>query len=429
MIFGRELDMTNDSHRFTPTHDILPSGDDPRDPLVARRLLEKGYLTLHEGKTFHQYDDHWGERPRYLVHVDQLADKPAWREAARYYRLAFRDIASSTNERTVIFGCLQPGQLFGNTAPCERNPQQRAAADSLVLSAIANVHTFDWTLRQKSAAHVNLFILNGCPVPALSSKARILLSHSALRLTCNHEGYDALWQEQLGNAWREPTLKHTWPVLSGDDARWAVRAAIDAVVADAYGLIRSQYEHVLSSFSHRSYPGAPELCLAAFDDLKSIGLDAFAKKHDPYWEVPLNESLPRPVIDLPGAAASVPAEASGKPYVGKGGQLELFPPDFGPLFQQSAAAATAEKARKRQRPQVAAQPRIMVPAATTDGTFEKIVALLRGQEVITSRDVQAMTGLNAAEAKPHLERLVSEGHALKEGERRGTRYKKSTHDG
>ena len=78
-----------------------------------------------------------------------------------------------------------------------------------------------------------------------------------------------------------------------------VRAAIDAVVADAYGLSREQYAHVLSTFSHKSYPKAPALCLAKFDELKRIGLDAFTKKYDPYWDVPLNESLPKPVIELP----------------------------------------------------------------------------------------------------------------------------------
>jgi len=154
-------------------------------------------------------------------------------------------------------------------------------------------------LRTKVQATVNLFILNGCPVPNLTAAQEEILSHSALRLSCNHEGYGPLWQEQLGDAWREPTPKQTWPVLAGDDVRWPVRAAIDAVVADAYGLDRDQYRHVLSSFSHKSYPKAPELCLAAFDELKQIGLDAFCKKHDPYWDIPLVTTLPKPVIDLP----------------------------------------------------------------------------------------------------------------------------------
>jgi hypothetical protein len=82
--------------------------------------------------------------------------------------------------------------------------------------------------------------------------------------------------------------------------RWAVRATIDTVVADEYGLSRKQYAHVLSTLKHTSCPKAPELCLARFDELKSIGLDAFTKKHDPYWDIPLNENLPQPVIALPG---------------------------------------------------------------------------------------------------------------------------------
>jgi hypothetical protein len=118
-------------------------------------------------------------------------------------------------------------------------------------------------------------------------------AHAALRLTCNHSGYEPLWREQVGDAWREEGKEpFSWPVLAGDDERWEVRAAIDAVVADAYGLSRDQYEHVLSTFSQKSYPKAPQLCLAKFDELKKIGLDAFTRKYDPYHDIPLNENLP-----------------------------------------------------------------------------------------------------------------------------------------
>ena len=84
---------------------------------------------------------------------------------------------------------------------------------------------------------------------------------------------------------------------------WQLHA--DAVVADAYGLSRDQYAHVLSTFSHASYRKAPELCLARFDELKQLGLDKFTRKYDPYWDIPLNENLPQPVIDLP-----LPGEAT-----------------------------------------------------------------------------------------------------------------------
>jgi hypothetical protein len=168
------------------------------------------------------------------------------------------------------------------------------------------------------------------------------VAHSAIRLTCNHAGYAPLWVDQLGDEWGEPKPKHTWPVLEGDDERWAIRAAIDAVVADAYGLTREQYAHVLSTFNHKSYLKAPALCLACFDELKSIGLAAFTKKHDPYWDIPINESLPKPVIDLPimtDGGVQVPGEPAqpgkrrgrrAKPSVGRQG-----PTDYGPLFGDS----------------------------------------------------------------------------------------------
>jgi len=60
-----------------------------------------------------------------------------------------------------------------------------------------------------------------------------------------------------------------------------------------YGLSCDQYTHVLSSFSHKSYPKAPEVCLAAFDELHAIGLEAFCRKHDPYWDTPPTRSCRR----------------------------------------------------------------------------------------------------------------------------------------
>jgi len=158
------------------------------------------------------------------------------------------------------------------------------------------------------------------------------LSHAALRLTCNHEGYAALWRDQVGEEWRESSARHSWPVLGSDDERWGVRAAIDAVVAEAYGLSREQYLHVLGSFSHKSYPAAPERCLAAFDELMEMGLEAFSRKHDPYWDVPLNMNLPKPAIDLPLPGGKDDSLLTGKASK-KGKQRPKAPLDNGPLFR------------------------------------------------------------------------------------------------
>jgi hypothetical protein len=328
---GRELHMTDDAWRFSPTIDILHDREDPRDYDVSVRLAEMGYLVLHEGKTFWHYEDHWEERPRYLVPLTNLRDKPGWCRSARYYRLAFRDIASATNERTVVFELLPPSCVVGNTAPTERDISLRSNSAALLLMSLANTFPFDWTIRVKAASHVNLFILGGGVLPKVTETVRRFAAHSALRLTCNHAGYAPLWKEQFGDTWREAGKNPlTWPVLA-DDERWAVRASIDAVVASAYGLSRDQYAHVLSTFSHASYRRAPELCLARFDELKQIGLEAFTKKHDPYWDIPLNDNLPQPVIDVPipeadvaqatlGAALFDTGEASRTPRKRKRGQ-------------------------------------------------------------------------------------------------------------
>lgn len=272
---------------------------------------------VHEGKTFWQFTDQGDTSIRYSSPSQDLLQRESYQKSLAHYRLAFRKVAGATNERTCVFAVLPPGFAFCESACVDTTPHEHDNRKSLITCAIANSYPFDWATRLKVGSNVNFFILATTPTPALGLHCEPFLIHSALRLTCNHEGYAPLWTEQLGaDTWREPAPKHTWPVLAGDDARWKVRAAIDAVVADAYGLSRDQYAHVLSSFSHKSYPTAPALCLAAFDELKAKGLEAFTTENDPYWDVPLNESLPKPVIELPipgQTAAAAPKESATEP--------------------------------------------------------------------------------------------------------------------
>ncbi len=242
---GRDLHMTGDAGIF------LPPG--------------AGDLVLHEGKTFHQYADARDTVPRYSVDAGSV--RPAIAEAAQYYRLAFRDIAQATNERTMIACIAPPGTVFGHTATVEKAPWARADADALVLCAVFNAFPFDWLVRQKASTHLSLYILDALPVPALDDTQRRFLAHAALRLSCTHAGYAALWREQIGGGRVQP------------ESRWHLRARTDAMIADAYGLDRAGYQHVLASFSHRGWPGAPELCLAAFDTLKRTGIRVFCQQY------------------------------------------------------------------------------------------------------------------------------------------------------
>jgi hypothetical protein len=220
-------------------------------------------------------------------------------EASRYYRAACREIARSTDERTAIANILPPGVVCGHTISVERKPMQRTNATALAVVATMNSFSFDWVLRQRVGVHVSIYILADSPLPKLSERAEAFLAHGCLRLCCNHAGFAPLWRDQLDSAWSETAPEPTWPALSAEPDRWRLRAAMDAVVARSYGLSSTEYERVLGSFSHKSFPAARDLCLAAFDELARIGLAAFCRQHDPYWNVPLVTAPARPIVDLP----------------------------------------------------------------------------------------------------------------------------------
>lgn len=298
--FLREFDMTNDSWRFVERRSISDIPGDARLPHIARKIQNQQFLILYEGKTFHQFNDIWGNEPNYLVPLKKLIpDKIQTIINAQYYRASYRAVASSTNERTIIFSLLPSGMVFGNSAPVETNIK-RPSYVILYLIGFANSFPFDWIARQMVGANVNQFILYRIPI-VVRKKDMIFISHLCLRLISNHIGYENIWHEQLGNTWRESNKKpFNWPVLETEEERWNVRSAIDVVVADTYGLNREQYEHILKSFDRASGPNPyTGVCLEKYDELKKIGIEKFTKKYDPYWDIPLNEELPKPVIEIP----------------------------------------------------------------------------------------------------------------------------------
>ncbi len=292
-------------------------------------------IPLLDGKNAHQFTDQTEHQVGDVGQLERLTTSAHWALSLRHFRVAFRYVAASTNERTLIAALLPALVGFTNGLVGETAPEDRPSFKALATLALLNSCSFDFQVRQQAGTHVNRYVLAPLGVPEQNG-IHLFLAHSALRLTCNHAGYAPLWREQLGEAWREAGAAFTWPVLSGDDCRWAVRAAIDAVAAHAYGLTRDQYAHVLSTFSHSSYKDAPRQCLAAFDELQSIGLEAFTRKHDPYWDIPLNENLPQPVIDLPipqpiTLKEDAPAYRHGELF---DFQTTSAPPGSGALFNE-----------------------------------------------------------------------------------------------
>jgi hypothetical protein len=298
IFLSREIHMTDDAGTFVPAQ--------------AGRC--KRLCLLHEGKTIHQFTDRWLTPPRYAIRLTDLARKPHSLYGMRFFRAACREIAGATNERTAIAAMLPPGTVCGHTISVERRPGHRPNATALGMVALINSFAFDWLLRQRAAAHVSLYLLQDLPVPGLGDKPACCLAHAALRLCCNHAGFAPLWREQLGDAWREDSPRPRWPVIASATDRWLLRAVIDAIVAHAYGLRHKHYERILASFSHKSFPDASAMCMAAFDELSGLGMARFCRQHDPYFDIPLVSAPAKPAIELPGSCQS--RDRLGPPLAG-----------------------------------------------------------------------------------------------------------------
>ncbi len=258
-------------------------------------------IPMHSGKAMYQYSDYWNTPITVAPTKETIILEHRWRESIMYYRIAYRRIAASTNERTMIVAIITPGVICEQTLVVEITPKNRPNTYICLACGLMNSFVFDWLVRKNITTGVSDYLLSHIRIPKITKKLEIFISHGVIRLSCNHSGFLALWHEQLGNNWREPNKKtFTWPVLETEEERWNVRSAIDAVVADAYGLNREQYENILKSFDRASgqnpYTG---ICLEKYDELKKIGLEKYTRKYDPYWDIPLNEELPKPVIEIP----------------------------------------------------------------------------------------------------------------------------------
>lgn len=219
--FTREFDMTNDRKLFNTAGRGLP---------------------LYEGKMFYQFDAFYSD-PQFWVEeasgVERLQNKTG--NAYLRPRLAFRDIAAATNERTLISAVLPPGVFVGNTGIVETQVQD---GTMLFLLAILNSYCLDFLIRYKVSFHVNMFYAYQLPIPRLLPRNPYFdaIVPRAARLTCTRAEFADLWREVMGSAWDE-SCGATNPA-----ERQRLRDEIDALVAHLYGLSRADFDHILGTF-------------------------------------------------------------------------------------------------------------------------------------------------------------------------------------
>ncbi|MGN8852064.1 Eco57I restriction-modification methylase domain-containing protein [Anaerobiospirillum succiniciproducens] len=201
--------------------------------------------------------------------------------------LGFRDVASPTNERTLITSVVNASFAFSNKLPLvllNKNDTRLAAC----LMANLNSLVTDYLVRIKApSSNVNFFILKQTPIlppDTYSEKEIDFIASRVAKLTRNHDSINKVWLTDYPE----------YP-FGTDESRLEIRAELDALYAKKYGLTRDELDFVLDPSEAESpdYPSETfpvlkreeinlygefrtrRLVLEAFDKLEKYGLEGF----------------------------------------------------------------------------------------------------------------------------------------------------------
>ncbi|MHB1813011.1 MAG: Eco57I restriction-modification methylase domain-containing protein [Thermoplasmataceae archaeon] len=232
----RELDETNDKDIFLETSEGL---------------------ILYEGKMIYQYQNNFGENTYWVnekIGRERLTGRSINRitnklgpllsnnikeiiknsienhEIKMDYeteRLVFRDVASSTNERTLISTVVPPRVFLANTLVYlepfefeqvgEKVSQTPVKHNILYIEALFNSFVLDYYVRQRVTSHLNFFFVYELPVPEVDQELESTIVYIAKKLMNNNENES--------------------------------RANIEAIIArDVFKLSKEEMKHILNSF-------------------------------------------------------------------------------------------------------------------------------------------------------------------------------------
>jgi hypothetical protein len=200
--------------------------------------------------------------PRWWVSDEEVAAVTEGRK--RDWLLAYKDITSSTNERTMIAAFL-PWVAVVNSAPIMLPTTNMAPRFECCLLANLNSFVFDYVARQKvGSVHLNYFIVEQLPTLGPEtytekcpwSKRETVeqwISERVLKLSCTADDMRPL-AEACGFAGSEGGGVHKWR----DADRMQLRAELDAAFAHLYGVSEDDFAYMLSTF-----PSVPEPAIIA----------------------------------------------------------------------------------------------------------------------------------------------------------------------
>jgi len=241
---GKKL---NDSWNVRLGRELHGTGDDS--------LMEKSkgasLVPVYEGKNIHQFSTTWlpvtrwiaplDGRSRLLGHDEDKGQKLSY----EVFRVAFREIAANTNERSLIATILPPETFSTHKLMLNRDPSGIGLSESVSLCAILNSFLFDYLVRQRVTTSISVNVIEQLPIPRLTAAHpdfRPLVERAA-RLVGTSAEFDELLQEVFG---RKAT--HKTHGVTDPQERLTLRAQIDALVARLYELTQEEFQHILSTF-------------------------------------------------------------------------------------------------------------------------------------------------------------------------------------
>jgi len=227
LVLCNEFHMTNDSHLFKT------------EPAPGR-------LPLYEGKMIHQFM-HIFCGPRYWINEKEgrktlIGKTPDSGQEMNYmgYRIGYRSIASSTNERTMIATILPHSVFFGHSI--NATSDNISYHDLLYITSILNSFTLDFSLRQRVSANLTMFYIYQLPIPRLTKKDPSFkpIIDRAASLVCTTPEFDDLAKEVGLDSHKNG--------VTDDVERNRIRAELDGLIAHLYGLTEEEFAYILTTF-------------------------------------------------------------------------------------------------------------------------------------------------------------------------------------
>ncbi len=260
------IEFTNDFHM---TNDVAKHFgeyffDSPAGLAQPRQLVEAKYF--HQFNINHETKD-FNHHPRFYD-AQQIREYPKLKNRiqelgycdADYPRLAWRKIASNTNERTAIFCLLPIGSLAGESIWISTKDQ--TLVKSLFIQAIGNSIILDYLTRQIVDINVLKSLVDTLPFPQPDEEEMLtsslyrrvieisaLLSLGYIQGTAKEQEMDFLKDFLLERGFYQDKEELQKAIPQTADKRWQLQAQLDILVAkDIYGLSKEEMDYIIPNY-------------------------------------------------------------------------------------------------------------------------------------------------------------------------------------